>query len=81
MYHASEFDTEQLSVPEIPNELLDQFVTRAMTAEAVEAVMRILKKAVLDGGDASDGHEAILVRCLRVPSLTGWRMARHSEEG
>jgi transposase-like protein len=39
---------EQSSVPEIPKELLDQFVTGPMTAEAVEAVMRKFKKAVIE---------------------------------
>jgi hypothetical protein len=33
-------------LPEIPKELLDQFVTGPMTAETVEAVMRKFKKAV-----------------------------------
>jgi hypothetical protein len=35
-------------VPEIPAELLDQFVTGPMTAESVEAVMRKFKKAILE---------------------------------
>jgi putative transposase len=39
---------EQPSVPDIPKELLDQFVTGPMTAEAVEAVMRKFKKAVIE---------------------------------
>lgn len=39
---------EQASVPEIPKELLDQFATGPMTAEAVEAVMRKFKKAVIE---------------------------------
>ncbi|MCW3701603.1 transposase, partial [Burkholderia cenocepacia] len=39
---------EQASVPEIPKELLDQFVSGPMTAEAVEAVMRKFKKAVIE---------------------------------
>jgi putative transposase len=36
------------TLPEIPAELLDQFVTGPMTAESVEAVMRKFKKAVLE---------------------------------
>jgi putative transposase len=36
------------TVPEIPAELLDQFVTGPMTAESVEAVMRKFKKAILE---------------------------------
>lgn len=36
------------TVPEIPSELLDQFVTGPMTAESVEAVMRKFKKAILE---------------------------------
>lgn len=36
------------AVPEIPSELLDQFVTGPMTAESVEAVMRKFKKAILE---------------------------------
>ncbi len=40
--------TEQTSVPEIPKELPDQFVTGPMTAEAAEAVMRKFKKAVIE---------------------------------
>jgi putative transposase len=39
---------EQALVPEIPKELLDQLVTGPMTAEAVEAVMRKFKKAVIE---------------------------------
>jgi putative transposase len=39
---------EEPSIPEIPKELLDQFVTGPMTAEAVEAVMRKFKKAVIE---------------------------------
>lgn len=35
-------------VPDIPKELLDQFVTGPMTAEAVEAVMMKFKKAVIE---------------------------------
>lgn len=35
-------------LPEIPKELLDQFVSGPMTAEAVEAVMRKFKKAVIE---------------------------------
>lgn len=35
-------------LPDIPKELLDQFVTGPMTAEAVEAVMRKFKKAVIE---------------------------------
>jgi len=38
----------QPPVPDIPKELLDQFVTGPMTAEAVEAVMRKFKKAVIE---------------------------------
>lgn len=36
------------TLPEIPKELLDQFVTGPMTAESVEAVMRKFKKAILE---------------------------------
>lgn len=36
------------TLPEIPSELLDQFVTGPMTAESVEAVMRKFKKAILE---------------------------------
>jgi putative transposase len=39
---------EQVSVPEIPKELLDQFVTGPMHAEAVDAVMRKCKKAIIE---------------------------------
>ncbi len=39
---------EQPSVPDVPKELLDQFVTGPMTAEAVEAVMRKFKKAIIE---------------------------------
>lgn len=35
-------------IPDIPKELLDQFVTGPMTAGDVEAVMRKLKKAVIE---------------------------------
>ena len=38
----------EAGLPEIPAELLDQFVTGPMTAEAVEAVMRKFKKAVIE---------------------------------
>src|ERR1700738_895417 len=36
------------TLPAIPSELLDQFVTGPMTAESVEAVMRNFKKALLE---------------------------------
>lgn len=36
------------TLPEIPSELLDQFVTGPMTAESVEAVMRKFKKAIIE---------------------------------
>ena len=36
------------SLPDIPKEFLDQFVTGPMTAEGVEAVMAKLKKAVIE---------------------------------
>jgi putative transposase len=36
------------TLPEIPAELLDQFVTGPMTAASVEAVMRKFKKAILE---------------------------------
>lgn len=36
------------TLPEIPAELLDQFVTGPMTAESVDAVMRKFKKAILE---------------------------------
>lgn len=39
---------EQPPVPDVPKELLDQFITGPMTAEAVEAVMRKFKKAVIE---------------------------------
>lgn len=39
---------EQSSVPEIPKEFLDQIVSGPMTSEAVEAVMRKFKKAVIE---------------------------------
>jgi putative transposase len=35
-------------VPEIPDELLSQFVTGPMTADAVDAVMRKFKKAIIE---------------------------------
>ncbi len=35
-------------LPEIPKELLDQFVTGPMTAEAVEAATRKFKKAIIE---------------------------------
>lgn len=35
-------------LPEVPKELLDQFVTGPMTAEAVEAVMKKFKKAIIE---------------------------------
>jgi putative transposase len=41
-------NSEQLSVPEIPKEFLDQIVNGPMTAEAVEAVMHKFKKAVIE---------------------------------
>jgi len=37
-----------IGVPDIPKELLDQFVTGPMTAEAVEAVTRKFKKAIIE---------------------------------
>ena len=40
--------SEQSSTPEIPKELLDQFVTGPMTAQAVEALMGKFKKAVIE---------------------------------
>jgi transposase-like protein len=40
--------SEQFSTPEIPKELLDQFVTGPMTAQAVEALMGKFKKAVIE---------------------------------
>lgn len=43
--NSSEVDA---TAPEIPSELLDQFVTGPMTAESVEAVMRKFKKAILE---------------------------------
>lgn len=36
------------TLPEIPSDLLDQFVTGPMTAESVDAVMRKFKKAILE---------------------------------
>jgi hypothetical protein len=36
------------TLPEIPVDLLDQFVTGPMTAESVDAVMRKFKKAILE---------------------------------
>jgi transposase-like protein len=36
------------TLPEIPADLLDQFVTGPMTAESVDAVMRKFKKAILE---------------------------------
>ncbi|MEN3294440.1 MAG: putative transposase [Burkholderiales bacterium] len=41
-------NAEQPSVPEIPEEFLDQIVSGPMTAEAVEAVMHKFKKAVIE---------------------------------
>jgi transposase-like protein len=35
-------------LPDIPAELLDQFVKGPMTAESVEAVMRKFKKAIIE---------------------------------
>jgi transposase-like protein len=40
--------TVEAALPAIPKELLDQFVTGPMTAEAVEAVMRQFKKAIIE---------------------------------
>jgi putative transposase len=37
-----------INLPEIPNELLEQFVTGPMTAEAVEAATRKFKKAIIE---------------------------------
>jgi transposase-like protein len=37
-----------LSLPEVPKELLDQFITGPMTAESLDAVMRKFKKAFLE---------------------------------
>lgn len=37
-----------MALPEIPKELLDQFVTGPMTAEAVEAATRKFKKAIIE---------------------------------
>lgn len=37
-----------IGLPDIPKELLDQFVTGPMTAEAVEAVTRKFKKAIIE---------------------------------
>src|SRR5207344_2372705 len=36
------------SLPEVPKELLDQFITGPMTAESLDAVMRKFKKAFLE---------------------------------
>jgi putative transposase len=36
------------SLPDIPIELLDQFVTGPMTADAVEAATRKFKKAIIE---------------------------------
>ena len=41
-------------VPDIPKELLDQFVTGPMTAGDVEAVMRKLKKAVIERASGAE---------------------------
>jgi putative transposase len=38
----------EAALPEIPADLLDQFVTGPMTAESVDAVMRKFKKAILE---------------------------------
>lgn len=37
-----------IALPDIPEELLDQFVTGPMTAEAVEAATRKFKKAIIE---------------------------------
>lgn len=37
-----------MTLPDIPPALLDQFVTGPMTAEAVEAATRKFKKAVIE---------------------------------
>ena len=36
------------NLPNIPSDLLDQFVTGPMTADSVDAVMRKFKKAILE---------------------------------
>lgn len=36
------------ALPDVPDELLDQFVTGPMTADAVDAVMRKFKKAIIE---------------------------------
>jgi transposase-like protein len=43
-----DLEPKQSSTPEIPKELLDQFVTGPMTAQAVEALMGKFKKAVIE---------------------------------
>lgn len=40
--------TADATLPAIPKELVDQFVTGPMTAESVEAVMRQFKKAIIE---------------------------------
>lgn len=40
--------TVDMTLPDIPKELLDQFVTGPMTAEAVEAATRKFKKAIIE---------------------------------
>lgn len=46
--HTKKTDPADAGLPDIPKELLDQFVSGPMTAEAVDAVMRKFKKAVIE---------------------------------
>jgi hypothetical protein len=52
------------TVPEIPAELLDQFVAGPMTAESVEAVMRKFKKAILERDQRPSQTSALWVAGL-----------------
>jgi hypothetical protein len=52
-----------IGLPDIPKELLDEFVTGPMTAEAVEAVTRKFKKAIIE--------RALVRKCVTI-----WTMAR-----
>ena len=56
------------TLPEIPSELLDQFVTGPMTAESVEAVMRKFKKAIIERALGAEMTTANFSGCAAGPT-------------
>ncbi len=62
------------TLPEIPSELLDQFVTGPMTAESVEAVMRKFKKTIIERAlGAEMSHHLGYVHGVRIPRKVATR--------